>query len=85
MKQRLVVKSWEELEHVGKKVSIDVVECEPNTYYNTEMGKYFSRTNYITEAESISSSLAYSFICAVTPRYRLSNKMIKRKAYKNDY
>lgn len=85
MKQRLVVKSWEELERVGKKASRDVVECEPNTYYNTEMGKHFSRTNYIAEVEPISSNLAYTFICATRPHYRLSSMMIKRKAYRNDY
>lgn len=85
MKQRLVVKSWEELKSTCKKVSTNVVECEPNTYYNTEMCEYFSKTNYLVEAEPIVSSLAYTFMCTGLRGYRLSNKMIKRKAYKNDF
>lgn len=84
MKQRLVVKSWEELKPIGKKSSTDVIECEPNTYYNTVMDIHFSRVNYIAEVEPIVSTLAYTFICVTRPQYRLSNKMIKRKAYKNE-
>lgn len=85
MKQRLVVKSWEELKQTGKKSSTNVIECEPNTYYNTDMDEYFSKTNYLVEAEPIVSNLAYTFICTGLRGYRLSNRMIKRKAYKNDY
>ena len=85
MKQRLVVKSWEELKPTCTKVGNSIIECEPNTYYNTDMDDYFSKTNYLVVAEPIVSNLAYTFICTGLRGYRLSNKMIKRKAYKNDY
>ena len=85
MTTKVIVKSWDEMLKVGKKVSDTTIELNTECIYTIRMHHLFLEANFIVNITPDKQLTDYDFECVDYRGYFLSKEMIKRKACNNEY